>query len=169
MSRRRSVKKRIIKIDYFYSSLLVSRFINYIMRNGKKSVAERIVYNSFELIKKYLNILTNRDVLLVFQTAIEHVSPLVEVRSRRIGGATYQIPITLSSARSISLGMRWLIEASKLRKSITMSQRLADEILDASNKGVSTGKSLGTGAAIKKRENIHRMAEANRAFSHYNW
>lgn len=169
MSRRCSVKLRVIKKDYIFSSGLVTKFINYIMCAGKKSIAENIFYTSLNIIKKELNLKNDMDSLNIFCVALEHVVPKVEVRSRRVGGATYQIPTTISENRSKSIGMRWLIEAARKRKGRTMSEKLAKELIDASDKNTSVGKSVGSGLAVKKREDTHRMAEANKAFSHYRW
>jgi len=156
MPRRRVAKKREILPDPKYHSTLVSKFINVIMKDGKKSLAEKICYGAFEIIKEK----TGEDPLKVFKTAVENVKPLVEVRPRRVGGATYQVPMEVRPERSIALAFRWIRDAARARGERTMKERLAAELLDAYNK---------TGAAIKKREDTHRMAEANRAFAHYRW
>jgi len=156
MSRRRVADKRIILPDPKYGSQVLARFINIVMRKGKKSVAEQIVYGALEEIK------TKRggDVLEVFSKAIENIRPLVEVKSRRVGGATYQIPVEIRHDRSTALAMRWLVEGAKSRGEKNMGLRLANEIMEAHE---------SKGTAIKKREDMHKMAEANKAFSHYRW
>jgi len=135
---------------------LVARFINKVMKDGKKSLATRIVYNAMDLIEER----TKRPALEVFEEAIRNVSPLLEVKPRRVGGATYQVPVEVPPHRQISLAMRWIIAAARQRPGRSMAEKLAAELIDAANK---------TGAAIKKREDTHRMAEANRAFAHYRW
>jgi small subunit ribosomal protein S7 len=169
MSRRCSVKVRILKGDFVYNSVIVSKFINYIMRNGKKSVAEGIFYRALQKVKVNLGFTNNKDVLDVFNLALEHVSPKVEVRSRRVGGATYQIPTTISDNRSTAIGIRWIIDCAWERKGLCMSDKLANELIEASDKNSNVGKSVGAGSAVKKREDMHKMAEANKAFSHYRW
>ena len=156
MSRRRVADKRIILPDPKYGSQVLARFINIVMRKGKKSVAEQIVYGALEEIK------TKRggDVLEIFSKAIENIRPLVEVKSRRVGGATYQIPVEIRHDRSTALAMRWLVEGAKSRGEKNMGLRLANEIMEAHE---------SKGTAIKKREDMHKMAEANKAFSHYRW
>ncbi|RME66948.1 MAG: 30S ribosomal protein S7 [Nitrospirae bacterium] len=156
MPRRRVAKKREILPDPKYHSTLVSKFINVIMMDGKKSLAEKITYGAFDIIKEK----TGEDPLKVFKTAVDNVRPLIEVRPRRVGGATYQVPIEVRPERSLALAFRWLRDAARARSERTMKERLAAELLDAYNK---------TGTAIKKREDTHRMAEANRAFAHYRW
>jgi len=156
MPRRREVKKRDIQPDPMYKDVLVAKFINGISRKGKKSVAERIFYNSLEIIKGK----AKDDPLKVFKQAVENVRPVLEVKPRRVGGATYQVPVEVRSDRRTSLAIRWIIQLSKTRQEKTMQERLASELLEAaSNKG----------AAIKKKEDTHRMAEANKAFAHYRW
>ncbi len=156
MPRRREVKKREILPDPKYNSKLVAKLINYVMKQGKKTVAERIVYGAFELISQRLN----KDPLEVFNQALENVRPLIEVKSRRVGGATYQVPVEVRPERQDSLAMKWLVTYARLRSEKTMINKLAGEIIDASQ---------GRGGAVKKREDTHRMAEANKAFAHYRW
>ena len=157
MSRRRRSRKEETPPDPRYNNRLVQKTINMLMRDGKKSVAERIVYDAFELLKKSVD--TN-DVLTVFHKAVENIRPHVELKARRVGGATYQIPIEVRHDRGLSLSIRWLRNAAQARKGAPMSKRLSDELLAAYK---------GEGAAVRKREEIHKMAEANRAFAHYRW
>ena len=157
MSRRRRVAKEETPPDPRYNNRLVQKLINILMRDGKKSVAEGVVFDAFDLVKKSVG--TN-DVLTVFHKAMENVRPHVELKARRVGGATYQIPIEVRHDRSISLGLRWIRNAAQSRKGAPMSKRLSDELLSAFK---------GEGAAVKKREETHKMAEANRAFAHYRW
>jgi small subunit ribosomal protein S7 len=156
MSRRHAAKEREILPDPKFGSLVLGKFMNTIMYDGKKGAAEAIVYGALDIIQQKLN----RDSLEVFQEAIDNVKPTVEVRSRRVGGATYQVPTEVRSKRQQALAIRWLITALRNRGEKTTRQRLAGEIMDAS---------AGRGNAIKKREDTHRMAEANKAFSHYRW
>ena len=157
MPRRREVPKRQILPDPLYHSQLVSKFVNVLMKDGKKSVAERILYDALNTIRERTG---EEDPVPVFQRAIDNAKPAVEVKSRRVGGSTYQVPIEVRPARKLALAMRWLIQAAKGRGEKTMRLRLAGELLDAAeNRGV----------AIKRKEDTHRMAEANRAFSHYRW
>jgi len=156
MPRRGTVKKREIKPDYRYNSTLISRFINAVMRKGKKSLAERIVYEAMELVKQK----SKQDPLKMFEKAVENVRPLLETKSRRVGGATYQVPVEVPEYRSISLAIRWIIRFAKERSGKSMVEKLAAEVLDAVN---------NRGGAIKKKEDTHKMAEANRAFAHYRW
>ena len=154
MSRRkRKFKKRWIP-DPQYNNLLVGRFIGHIMQGGKKSVAEKVVYDAFNIIHER----TDKGGLNIFEQAVKNVSPVLELKSRRIGGASYQVPIQVSGERRHTLAMRWIKEACRGRKGKKMAEKLADELVDASNK---------TGVAMKKREDIHRMAEANKAFAHF--
>ncbi|MFN3467714.1 MAG: 30S ribosomal protein S7 [Candidatus Brocadiales bacterium] len=146
-----------LKPDVVYGSKLVSKFINNLMKKGKKSLAERVLYDALELVKKRL---PDKEPLDVLETAVNNVKPLVEVRSRRIGGATYQVPVEVPRRRQLSLAFRWLIQAAKAKKGRPMAQRLADELADAYKK---------QGAAYMKRENTHKMAEANKAFAHFTW
>jgi small subunit ribosomal protein S7 len=154
MPRRREVPKREILPDPKFSSQDVSKFINVIMQSGKKSVAERIVYGAFE----HITTKAGKDPLEVFSVAVTNVKPVVEVKSRRVGGANYQVPVEVRPSRRMALSMRWLREAARKRAEKSMAQRLAGELLEAAE---------GRGAAMKKREEVHRMAEANKAFSHY--
>jgi small subunit ribosomal protein S7 len=156
MPRRREVPKRPIIPDPKYKSETVAKFVNVLMDSGKKSTAERIVYGAFDLI----NSRAKKDPLELFTQALENVRPLVEVKSRRVGGATYQVPVEVRPARQMALAMRWITEAARTRAGKSMGARLADELMDAAEK---------RGNAIKKREDVHRMAEANKAFSHYRW
>ena len=156
MSRRRAAEKRKILPDPKYKDLVVAKFTNSLILDGKKSVAEKIIYGAFDLIEKK----AGQDPLKTFLEAIENVKPGVEVRSRRVGGATYQIPIEVRSERRQALAIRWIVELARQRSEDTMTERLSGELLDASN---------NRGAAVKKREDTHKMAEANKAFSHYRW
>ena len=154
MSRRHTAEKRIVRPDAKYGDKVVAKFINNVMEHGKKAVAEKIVYSAFDIIAAK----SKQDALKVFADAIENVKPLVEVKSRRVGGATYQVPMEVRADRRQALAIRWIIDAAKKRSETTMTDRLANELLDAvANKG----------SAVKKREDTHRMAEANKAFSHY--
>ncbi len=146
--------KRKIDGDIRYNDVNIAKFINYIMRRGKKTVAQKIVYGAFDIIKEQ----TKQDPRHVFNRAIKKVAPLLEVRGRRIGGANYQIPYQVRGDRRFTLGCRWIIEAAKARKGKSMAEKLAAEIMDAAN---------GEGAAVKKRETVHKMAEANKAFAHF--
>ena len=156
MSRRHRAEKRDVIPDPKYGDIVVSKFMNSLMEDGKKSVAESIVYGAFDLIEQK----TKQGPLTVFEQALENVMPTIEVRSRRVGGATYQVPVEVRSTRRQALGIRWLITAARGRNEKTMTERLSAELLDASN---------NRGNAVKKREDVHKMAEANRAFSHYRW
>lgn len=157
--------KRETKPDPVYGSRLLNKFISKLMVSGKKSVAEKIVYGALIDIKRRVK----SDPLKVFEKALEHIRPVVEVKSRRVGGATYQVPIEVRSVRAVALSIRWLVEFSRKRNEKNMMLKLAGEILDASNEESTTGASKGKGGSIKKREDTHRMAEANKAFSHYRW
>ncbi len=156
MSRRRATEKREVMADPKYGDVVVSKFMNSLMLAGKKSVAERILYGAFEEIERR----ARQDPVQVFHNALENVKPAIEVRSRRVGGATYQVPIEVRTARGQALAIRWIIGISRKRSEHTMTERLAAELLDAAN---------NRGTAVKKREDTHRMAEANKAFSHYRW
>lgn len=156
MSRRRRAEKREILPDAKFGELLVSKFMNCLMKQGKKSVAEGIVYGAFDIIKAKMK----KDPLEVFKEAVTKVGPYLEVRSRRVGGATYQVPTDVRPERRTALAIRWIIDAVRKRGEKTSSERLAAELMAASN---------DNGAAIKKREDTHRMAEANKAFAHYRW
>lgn len=156
MPRKGKVKKRKIPPDPIYNSTLVAKLINVVMKDGKKSKAQKIVYSAFEEIRKK----TKQDPLKQFEKAVENVRPLLETKSRRVGGATYQVPVEVNEDRSISLAIRWIVKYARERAGKSMQEKLAAEIIDAVNK---------RGGAIKKREDTHKMAEANRAFAHYRW
>jgi len=153
--RRRRPEKRVILPDPIYNDIVVARFINYIMKNGKKSIAEKILYESLDLIKEKTKGDTPID---IFKKALENVSPIVEVKSKRVGGATYQVPLEVSQNRRVALAMRWILSYARSRKGKTMANRLASELIAASNK---------EGSAYKKKEDTHKMAEANKAFAHF--
>ncbi|MEM8497226.1 MAG: 30S ribosomal protein S7 [Pseudomonadota bacterium] len=154
MPRRRVVAKREILPDPKFGDVTLAKFMNHLMISGKKSVAERIVYGALDIVKEKLS----TDPVDTFKEALENISPAVEVKARRVGGATYQVPVEVRPSRRLALAMRWLVEYARNRGEKSMAQRLAGEIIDASQ---------GRGSAVKKREDVHRMAEANRAFSHY--
>ncbi|MEI7669162.1 MAG: 30S ribosomal protein S7 [Pseudomonadota bacterium] len=156
MSRRRAAVKRVVLPDAKYGNMVFTKMINSLMYDGKKTVAENILYGALDAINKR----TSQDPLPVFTSALENVMPSIEVRSRRVGGATYQVPTEVRYERRQALAIRWLINAARQRKDKTMKDRMANELLDAAN---------NRGGAIKKREDTHRMAEANKAFSHYRW
>ncbi|NWG53823.1 MAG: 30S ribosomal protein S7 [Hydrogenophilaceae bacterium] len=156
MSRRHRAEPREVLPDPVYGDLVLTKFMNYVMYEGKKSVAEKIVYGALENAEKKLK----RPAIEVFHDALANVAPAIEVRSRRVGGATYQVPVEVRPERRQALAIRWLVNAARSRNENTMEDRLAGELLDASN---------NRGNAVKKREDTHRMAEANRAFSHYRW
>jgi small subunit ribosomal protein S7 len=156
MSRRHSAEKREINPDPKFGNVVLSKFMNSIMQAGKKSVAEKIVYDALDIIEGK----TKQSPVTVFQQALDNVMPAIEVRSRRVGGATYQVPVEVRTTRRQALGIRWIISAARDRNEKTMTERLSAELLDASN---------NRGNAVKKREDTHKMAEANRAFSHYRW
>jgi small subunit ribosomal protein S7 len=156
MPRRNRPPRREIAPDVRYNSELVARFINRMMRGGKKSVAARIMYDAMDIMEAR----ARRDSLETFEKAVQNAMPVVEVKPRRVGGSTYQIPVEVSSHRRLTLAIRWLLESTKRRPGESMAEKLAAELLDASQ---------GVGATIKKKEDTHRMAEANRAFSHYRW
>jgi small subunit ribosomal protein S7 len=156
MSRRHRAERREVLPDPKFGNMVVSKFMNSIMYAGKKSVAEAIVYGAFDVIEGK----TKQSPVTVFEQALDNVMPTIEVRSRRVGGATYQVPVEVRSDRRQALGIRWLITAARDRNEKTMTERLSAELLDASN---------NRGNAVKKREDTHRMAEANRAFAHYRW
>jgi len=155
--RRRRANKRDVISDPKYNSKLVTRFVNVIMAKGKKSIAEQILYNSLDIVTKKLN---NDNALEVLQKAIDNARPLLEIKPRRVGGATYQVPIEVKSDRGNSIAMRWIRDFARQKKGKPMEEKLADEIMDAFK---------AQGSAIKKREDMHRMAEANKAFAHYRW
>ncbi len=156
MSRKRVIARRDMRPDPRYNSLLAAKFVNNLMKKGKKSVARSILYGAFDIVEGK----SKEEPLSVFKKAVENVKPRVEVKSRRVGGSTYQVPTEVRSSRSQALSIRWIISFAKARGEKTMAAKLAGELLDAANK---------RGAAIKKREDTHRMAEANKAFAHYRW
>jgi len=156
MPRRRLVEKKDILPDPKYNSKLVSKFVSVIMKDGKKATVEKVFYNAFDIMKKK----TGSDPIKVFKTAMENVKPLVEVKPRRVGGATYQVPVEIKPQRRTALAIRWIIKYSRDRSEKTMQEKLAGELLDAFN---------NTGSSIKKKEDTHKMAEANKAFAHYRW
>ena len=156
MPRRRAAEKREVLGDPKYGDAVVTKFMNCLMRDGKKSVAEGILYGAFDRIEAR----TGKEPLRVFHEALDNVKPAIEVRSRRVGGATYQVPVEVRAERQQALAFRWLIQTARKRPETTMVERLSNELLDAAQ---------GRGATVKKREDTHRMAEANRAFSHYRW
>ena len=156
MSRKNRAPKRIHYSDSTYQSPVLSKFINFVMYDGKKSVAEKIIYTALDQIKNK----TKEDPIKIFNDAINNIRPNLEVRSRRVGGATYQVPQEVKTKRSQTLALRWLLEATRKRKNKTMSDKLFNELMDASQR---------KGAAMKKREDTHRMAESNKAFAHYRW
>lgn len=166
MPRRRVAAKRVIQADPVYGSQLLAKFVNHLMMCGKKSVAESIVYDALELIKQKTK---TSNPLSILERALDHIRPVVEVKSRRVGGATYQVPVEVNNSRAVTLAMRWLIEFSRKRGEKGMVAKLVGEILDAADEESSTGGSKGKGGAVKKREDTHRMADANKAFSHYRW
>ena len=156
MPRRGNVPKREVLPDPQYNSVLVTKLVNSIMLDGKKGVAQKVVYGAFEIVENK----TGKNGLEVFQQAMENIMPSLEVKSRRVGGATYQVPMEVRPARRQTLGLRWLTAYSRARGERTMAERLAGEIMDAAN---------NTGASVKKREDVHKMAEANKAFAHFRW
>ena len=156
MSRKKRAPKRIIYAESNYKSLMLSKFINFVMYDGKKSAAEKLIYTALKQIKNK----TKEDPIKIFNEAINNIRPNLEVRSRRVGGATYQIPVEVKTNRSQTLALKWLLEASRKRKNKTMSDKLFNELMDAYQR---------KGTAIKKREDTHKMAESNKAFAHYRW
>ncbi len=156
MPRRGIIKKRKTQPDSFYNSTLVQKFVNLYLKEGKKSVAEKVVYNSMEILKQR----TKEDPLKALEKAVENVRPVLETKSRRVGGATYQVPIEVPIERSTGVAVRWLLSFARARSGKSMEEKLAAELMDAMN---------NRGGAIKKREDTHKMAEANRAFAHYRW
>ena len=157
MPRRAAANRREVQPDAVYNNRLVTQLINKVLLDGKKATAERIVYTAFEIVAEKSE---GGDALATFKKAMDNVKPTLEVKPKRVGGATYQVPMEVNSRRSNALGIRWIVNFSRARKEKTMAERLANEILDASN---------GLGASVKKREDVFKMAEANRAFSHYRW
>lgn len=156
MNRKNKTKKRIIQPDLIYNNVNVAKFINQVMRRGKKETAKKIVYKALDIIKEK----TKQEALEIFEKAIENAGPLVEVKPKRVGGATYQVPKEVKGERRITLAMRWIIKATKSKKGRPMREKLAEELILASK---------NEGAAVKKKEDTHRMAEANRAFAHFAW
>ena len=156
MPRKGPVPKRVVLADPIYDSIVVTKLLNNIMLDGKKGVAQKIVYGAFDIVQEK----TGKDPLEAFQQALNNIMPVLEVKARRVGGATYQVPIEVSPDRRQTLGLRWLVTYTKKRNERTMKARLAGEIMDAMN---------NSGASVKKKEDTHKMAEANRAFSHYKW
>ena len=156
MARKGYIAKRDVLEDPVYNSKLVTRLINKIMLDGKKDVAQTILYNAFEIIEKK----TGQQPMEVFEKALDNVMPELELKLRRVGGANYQVPVEVSKERRLTLGLRWIVNYSRLRSEKTMEQRLANEIMDAAN---------GTGSSVKKKDDTHKMAEANKAFAHYRW
>lgn len=157
MPRRKVIAKREILPDPKFGSVLIAKFINVVMERGKKAVAEKIIYNALDIIQQKK---ANLESITVFSQAIDHIKPVVEVKSRRVGGANYQVPVEIGQSRQLALAMRWLADAARKRSEKTMYARLANEIMEAQEK---------KGGAIKKREDTHRMADANKAFAHYRW
>ena len=155
MRKRRAVKRDVLA-DPIYNSKLVTKIVNTIMKDGKKGIAQTILYDAFDMVKEK----TGEDPMEIFNKALTNIKPALEVKSRRVGGANYQVPIEVKANRSQALAMRWLVHYARLRGGHSMSENLANEIIDASN---------GVGAAVKKREDTHKMAEANKAFAHYRW
>ena len=155
MRKRRAVKRDVLP-DALYKSKVVTKLINQIMVDGKKGTAQRIVYDAFDMIKEK----TGEDAMVVFERAMENIKPNLEVKSRRVGGANYQVPVEVTPERAQALAFRWLAQYARLRSGHTMAEKLANEIIDASN---------GIGASVKKKEDTHKMAEANKAFAHYRW
>mgnify|MGYP001625285410 FL=1 len=156
MPRRGNVPKREILPDPIYNSVLVTKLVNSIMLDGKKGVAQKVVYGAFDIVKEQ----TGKEPLEVFTTAMDNIMPSLEVKARRVGGATYQVPMDVRPVRRQTLGLRWLTNYSRARSERTMAERLANEIMDAAN---------NTGSAVKKREDTHKMAESNKAFAHFRW
>ena len=156
MSRRRAAEKRTILPDHKFKDLIIARFMNRIMLDGKKSISEKIVYGAFDIVSKK----TEKDPLSFFHEALDNVKPNLEVKSRRVGGATYQVPMEVRPRRAQTLAMKWIVDCAVKRNEKTMRERVAAEIMDAHN---------NKGSAVKKREETHKMAEANRAFSHFRW
>ena len=156
MSRRRAAEKRIILSDHKYKDLILAKFMNRIMKDGKKSISEKIVYGAFDIVSKK----TDKTPIEYFHDALNNVKPSLEVRSRRVGGATYQVPMEVRPRRAQALAMKWIVDSAIKRNEKTMRERVASEIMDAFN---------NKGNAVKKREETHKMAEANRAFSHFRW
>ena len=156
MPRKGHIEKRDVLVDPIYNSKLVTRLVNKIMIDGKKGVAQNILYNAFDIVEKK----TGQQPMEVFEKALDNVMPELELKVRRVGGANYQVPVEVSDERRLTLGLRWIVNYSRLRNEKTMELRLANEIMDAAN---------GVGASVKKKDDTHKMAEANKAFAHYRW
>ena len=156
MPRKGHIAKRDVLIDPIYNSKLVTRLINKIMIDGKRGIAQTILYDAFAMVQAK----TAREPMEVFEQALTNIMPMLELKARRVGGSNYQVPVEVSAERRLTLGLRWMVNYARLRNEKTMEQRLANEIMDAAN---------GSGASVKKRDDVHRMAEANKAFAHYRW
>ena len=156
MPRKGQTRKRTVPAEPVYNNAVVTKLVNQIILDGKKGIAQKIVYGTFERIREK----TGKEPVEVFEAAMNNIMPVLEVKAKRIGGATYQVPVEVRPARATTLALRWLVDFSRQRREKTMTERLANEILDASN---------GLGAAVKRREDMHKMAESNRAFAHYRW
>ncbi|MEE1370788.1 MAG: 30S ribosomal protein S7 [Bacilli bacterium] len=154
--RKRQATKRDVLADPIYNSKVVTKLVNHIMKDGKKGTAQKIIYNAFDIVKEK----TGEDPMVVFNKAMDNIKPGLEVKSRRVGGATYQVPVEVKPERAQALAFRWLAQYARLRGGHSMAENLANEIIDASN---------GTGASVKKKDDTHKMAEANKAFAHYRW
>ena len=154
--RKRQATKRDVLADPIYNSKVVTKLVNHIMKDGKKGIAQKIIYNAFDIVKEK----TGEDAMVVFNKAMDNIKPGLEVKSRRVGGATYQVPVEVKPERAQALAFRWLAQYARLRGGHSMAENLANEIIDASN---------GTGASVKKKDDTHKMAEANKAFAHYRW
>ena len=154
--RKRQAVKRDVLADPIYNSKVVTKLVNHIMKDGKKGTAQKILYNAFDIVKEK----TGEDAMVVFEKAMANIKPALEVKSRRVGGANYQVPVEVKPERAQALAFRWLAQYARLRNGHSMAENLANEIIDASN---------GTGASVKKKDDTHRMAEANKAFAHYRW
>ena len=155
MRKRRAIKRDVLP-DPIYKSKVVTKLINQIMKDGKKGTAQKILYSAFDMVKEK----TNEDAMVIFEKAMNNIKPALEVKSRRVGGANYQVPVEVKPERAQALGFRWLINYARLRNGHSMAENLANEIIDASN---------GIGASVKKKDDTHKMAEANKAFAHYRW
>ena len=154
--RKRQATKRDVLADPIYNSKVVTKLVNHIMKDGKKGTAQKIIYNAFDIVKEK----TGEEAMVVFEKAMNNIKPALEVKSRRVGGANYQVPVEVKPDRAQALAFRWLAQYARLRNGHSMAENLANEIIDASN---------GTGASVKKKEDTHKMAEANKAFAHYRW
>ena len=154
--RKRQATKRDVLADPIYNSKVVTKLVNHIMKDGKKGTAERIIYDAFDIVKEK----TGEEAMVVFEKAMNNIKPSLEVKSRRVGGANYQVPVEVKPDRAQALAFRWLAQYARLRNGHSMAENLANEIIDASN---------GTGASVKKKDDTHKMAEANKAFAHYRW